>query len=165
MPVAAVSGAGGSSRDGLLLLIGERDLYCLPFSHIFTPTVLFQSSPFSLQYSLYSRTQGVVSLFWSTVFLYGNIGELFMFSFYTQTSGFTTWLLIKVLAYDGIDDGLIFDWNDFIFWICYLLSCLCHKEGEKADATIQKGVSSLSVIFTRLAPQSRFIIQLNHWGW
>lgn len=93
MPVAAVSGAGGSSRGGLSLLIGERDLYCLPFSHIFTPTVL--SSPFSLQYSLYSRTQVVMSFFWSTVFLYGNIGKLFMFSFYTQTSGFTTQLLIK----------------------------------------------------------------------
>lgn len=46
MPVSAVSGAGGSSRDRLLLLVGERDLYCLPLSHIFIPAVL---------YSLYSR--------------------------------------------------------------------------------------------------------------
>lgn len=41
--VAAVSGAGGSSTDGLLLLLGERDFYCLPLSHIFTPALLFQS--------------------------------------------------------------------------------------------------------------------------
>lgn len=81
MPVAAVSGAGGSSRGGLSLLIGERDLYCLPFSHILTPTVLFQSSPFSLQYSLYSRTQGVMSLFWSTVFLYGILVNCSCFHF------------------------------------------------------------------------------------
>lgn len=48
MLVSAVSGAGGSSRDRdrLLLLVGERDLYCLPLSHIFTPAVL---------HSLYSR--------------------------------------------------------------------------------------------------------------
>lgn len=51
--VAAVSGAGGSSRDRLLLLVGERGLYCLPLSPIFTPAVLFQSC--SLQYCLYSR--------------------------------------------------------------------------------------------------------------
>ena len=34
MLVAAVSGAGGSSRDGLSRLTAERYLYYLPFSHI-----------------------------------------------------------------------------------------------------------------------------------
>lgn len=52
--VAAVSGAGGSSRDMLLLLLGERGLYCLPLSHIFTPAGSVSVLLFSLQYSLYS---------------------------------------------------------------------------------------------------------------
>lgn len=76
--VAAASDAGSSSRGGRLLT-GERDLHYLPFSHVTTHAVLLQCSWFSLQYFLYTRTQGGTSVFWSTVFRYGNIGELFMF--------------------------------------------------------------------------------------
>lgn len=64
MLAAAVCGAGGRSRGRLSFLTGERDLYCLPSSHVVTPTVLFQSSPFSLQYSLYCGTPGVTTVLW-----------------------------------------------------------------------------------------------------
>ena len=89
MLVAADCGAGGSGRDGPSLLIGERGLHCLPLA-ICSLLVFCFSLPCPLcTHSLYFRTQGVTPLFWSTVFLYGNIGGLIMFSFYTQTSGFS----------------------------------------------------------------------------
>lgn len=42
--LAAAGGAGGSTREALPLLIGERGLYWLPFNHVFAPAVLFQAS-------------------------------------------------------------------------------------------------------------------------
>lgn len=110
MLVSAVSGAGGSSRDRLLLLVGERDLHCLPLSHIFIPAVL---------YSLYSRVQllssGVQFSFMET--LVNCLCCCFLRRLLVSQ------LLTKVLRYDRADDGLISD----------------RIEGEKADARIQKG--------------------------
>lgn len=41
MLVAAVSGTGGSRRDGLSLLTGERDLYCLLYIHSYCSVSIF----------------------------------------------------------------------------------------------------------------------------
>lgn len=41
MLVAAVSGTGGSRRDGLSLLTGERDLYCLLYIHSYCSVSVF----------------------------------------------------------------------------------------------------------------------------
>lgn len=115
--VAAVGGAGGSSRDRLVLLAGERDLYCLPLSHVFTPAVLFQSCsslciiPFILGFHFsplesFSYVETVVNC-WCCF-----IHRLLV-----------SQILTEVLTSDVVDDGFI---SVTVEW-------------EKADAGIQKG--------------------------